>query len=75
MYTYDFLYTGEDLKWDTPSGCHFKSLPISRPAIQHPSDAYGPYRSLGELKCPILILQWCKLILIVKLLIQLKKIL
>jgi hypothetical protein len=56
------IYTGEDLKWDTPSGCHFKSLPISRQAIQHPSDAYGPYRSLGELKCPILILQWCKII-------------
>ena len=54
------FYTGEDLKWDTPSGCHFKSLPISRQAIQHPSDAYGPYCSLGELKCPILILKWCK---------------
>jgi hypothetical protein len=24
------LYTGEDLKWDTPQGCHFKSLPIPR---------------------------------------------
>jgi hypothetical protein len=24
------FYTGEDLKWDTPQGCHFKSLPIPR---------------------------------------------
>jgi hypothetical protein len=24
------IYTGEDLKWDTPQGCHFKSLPIPR---------------------------------------------
>ena len=27
---YVCFYTGEDLKWDTPQGCHFKSLPILR---------------------------------------------
>ena len=24
------IYTGEDLKWDTPTGCNFKSLQIPR---------------------------------------------
>ena len=27
---YVCFYTGEDLKWDTPQGCHFKSLQIPR---------------------------------------------
>jgi hypothetical protein len=42
------IYTGEDLKWDTPTGCHFKSLlPVGN-------------RAIGELKWDILILRWCK---------------
>ena len=40
------IYTGEDLKWDTPTGGVI-------------SNSYR-YRSIAELKCPILILQWCK---------------
>ena len=40
------IYTGEDLKWDTPVGGVI-------------SNRYR-YRSINELKCPILILQWCK---------------
>jgi hypothetical protein len=40
------IYTGEDLKWDTPTGVIFNRY---------------RYRAIGELKCPILILQWCKI--------------
>jgi hypothetical protein len=40
------IYTGEDLKWDTRRGV------ISN---------HYRYRAIGELKCPILILQWCKM--------------
>jgi hypothetical protein len=44
-YDYQKIYTGEDLKRDTLRGVIFNRY---------------RYRAIEELKCPILILQWCK---------------
>jgi hypothetical protein len=43
------IYTGEDLKWDTPLRM--------RGVISN----HYRYRAIGELKWDILILQWCKM--------------
>ena len=52
------IYTGEDLK-PHPFGVSFQII-TDKDAARPTVGAYAPYRAIGELKCPILILQWCK---------------
>ena len=42
-----------------PVGVSFQII-TDKDAARPTVGAYAPYRAIGELKCPILILQWCK---------------